>query len=242
MDSCHPLEQKMATIRYFADRINTYELSKDKKQTVIDTIKYMLRNNSYDVSILDKMMKEQGMEKHIRQQSPEHPKPKWAKFTYTGNVTRTITKLFRHSPVKMAFTTKNNLIKILQNNTTEEDNKYTRSGVYQLKCSNCGKIYVGQTGRPFSIRFWEHKHDFKYMSHKSRFAQHLLKEGHPLDTMENIMEVIHFAKKCRMMDALEKFHIYDATRKGIQINDRLTVQQNPIFEAILQNNKRFRDR
>ena len=70
MDSCHPLEQKMATIRYFADRINTYELSKDKKQTVIDTIKYMLRNNSYDVSILDKMMKEQGMEKHIRQQSP----------------------------------------------------------------------------------------------------------------------------------------------------------------------------
>ena len=77
-------------------------------------------------------------------------------------------------------------------------------------------------------------------SHKSRFAQHLLKEGHPLDTMENIMEVIHFAKKGRMMDALEKFHIYGATRKGIQTNDRLTVQQNPIFEAILRNNKHFR--
>ena len=75
MDSCHPLEQKMATIRYFADRINTYELSKDKKQTEIDTVKYMLRNNSYDVSFLDKMIKVQGMEKHFRQQSPEHPKP-----------------------------------------------------------------------------------------------------------------------------------------------------------------------
>jgi hypothetical protein len=33
MDSCHPLEQKMAAIRYFTDGINTYELSKDKKQT-----------------------------------------------------------------------------------------------------------------------------------------------------------------------------------------------------------------
>ena len=32
MDSCHPLEQKMAAIRYFADRINTYELSKDKNK------------------------------------------------------------------------------------------------------------------------------------------------------------------------------------------------------------------
>ena len=241
MDSCHPLEQKMAAIRYFADRINTYEFSKDSKQTEIDIVKYMLRNNSYDVSLLDKMIKEQGMKKHIRQQSPEHQKPKWAKFTYVGNVTRTITKLFRHSQVKIAFTTNNNLTKILRNNTTVEENKYTRSGIYQLKCSTCGKIYVGQTGRPFSIRFREHKHDFKYMSQKSRFAQHLLEEGYPLDTMANTMDVTHFAKKGRMMDTLEKFHIYDATRKGIQINDRLTVQQNPIFEAILRNNKRFRD-
>ena len=152
-DSCHPLEQKMATIRYFADRINTYELSEDKKQTEIDTVKYMLRTNSYDVSLLDKMTKEQGMKKYIHQQSPEHPKPKWAKFTYVGNVTRTITKLFRHSQVKTAFTTKNNLIKILRNNSTEEDNKYARSGIYQLKCSTCGKIYVGQSGRPSQYDF-----------------------------------------------------------------------------------------
>ena len=75
MDSCHPLEQKMAAIRYFADRINTYELSKDKKQTEINTVKYVLRNNSYDASLLDKMIKEQGSKKHIRQQSLEHPKP-----------------------------------------------------------------------------------------------------------------------------------------------------------------------
>ena len=75
---------------------------------------------SYDVSILDKMIKEQGMEKHIRQQSPEHPKLKWAKFTYVGNETRIITKLFRHSQVKVAFTTNNKLIKILRHNITDE--------------------------------------------------------------------------------------------------------------------------
>ena len=50
----------MAAIRYFADRINTYELSKDKKQTEIDTVKYMLRNNSYDVSLLDKMINQES--------------------------------------------------------------------------------------------------------------------------------------------------------------------------------------
>ena len=240
-DYCHPIEKKMAAIGYFANRINTYELSNDSKQTEIDTIKHNLRNNSYDVSLLDKMIKEEYMRKHIRQQSPEHPKLKWAKFTYVGNETRIITKLFRHSQVKVAFTTNNKLIKILRHNITDEENKYTRSGVYQLKCPTCGKKYIGQTESSFLIRFREHKHDFKYMSHKSRFAQHLLEEGHPVDTMENIMEVIQFVKKGRMMDALEKFHIYDATRKGVQINDRLTVQHNPIFDAILRNHQRSRD-
>ena len=240
-DSCHPPEQKMAAIMYFANRINTYELSNDSKQIEIDTIKQILHNNSYDVSVLDKMIKENGMRKHIHQQSPERPKPKWAKFTYVGNETRIITKLFRHSQVKVAFTTNNNLLNILQHNNTDVRNKYTKSGVYQLKCPTCGKIYIGQTGPSFSIRFREHKHDFKYMIHKSRFAQHLLEEGHPLDTMENIMEVIRFANKGRMMDALKKFYIYDATRKGIQINDRLTVQHNPIFEAILRKQQRSRN-
>ena len=123
MDSYHLFEEKIAAIRYFADRINTYELSKDKKRTEIKTVKYMLRSNSYDASLLDKMIKEQGSKKHIRQQSPEHPKPKWEKFTYVGNLTRTITMLFLHSQVKIAFTTNNKLTKILRNNTTEKDNK-----------------------------------------------------------------------------------------------------------------------
>jgi len=31
-DSCHPLEHKLATIRYFANRTNTYDLDHVKKQ------------------------------------------------------------------------------------------------------------------------------------------------------------------------------------------------------------------
>jgi hypothetical protein len=180
------------------------------------------------------MMKERDARRCSTPQSPEDQKLKWAKFTYTGKKTRIITKLFRHTQVKVAFTTNNNLITRLQHNRTDDKNKYTKSGVYKLKCPTCNKIYVGQTGRPFSVSYREHKHDFKYMIHKSKFAQHLLEEHHPFDTMENVMEVIRFANKGRMMDTIEKFYIYDAPRKGTQINDRLTVQRNPIFEAILK--------
>jgi hypothetical protein len=60
--------------------------------------------------------------------------------------------------------------------------------------------------------------------------------------MENIMEIIQFARKGRMMDALEKFHIYDITPKDVQINDRLTIQRNPIFDAVLRNRQHTEDR
>ena len=223
----------MATIRYFINRINTYDFSTSIKQAEIDTIKHILRNNSYEVSLLDKMIRKEMMRKPSQQQMPEHPKQKWAKFTYVGSETRIVTKLFRHTQVKVAYTTKNNLEKLLRSNSTNGTNKYTRSGIYQLNCPTCSKKYIGQTSRSFQVHFREHKHDYKYMCYKSKFAQHLLEEGHSFDTMENIMKIIHYARKGRMMDALEKFHIYNITHKGVQINDRLTIHRNPIFDAVL---------
>jgi hypothetical protein len=53
--------------------------------------------------------------------------------------------------------------------------------------------------------------------------------------MNVIMDVLHIASKGRMLDTLELFHIYKETKLGTQINDKLTVQSNPIFEALIQN-------
>ena len=50
------------------------------------------------------------------------------------------------------------------------------------------------------------------------------------------MDVVHTASKGRMLGTLERFYIYKETKLGTQINDKLTVQSNPIFEALIQNN------
>jgi hypothetical protein len=47
--------------------------------------------------------------------------------------------------------------------------------------------------------------------------------------MNEIMEVIHVKKIGKMLDALEKFYTYKETKLGNQINDKLTIQSNPIF-------------
>jgi len=148
-----------------------------------------------------------------------------AHFTYIGRETRHVTKLFRNTQVKIAYTTNNSLEKLLHYNVTGETNKYEKSGIYQLSCPTCDTKYIGQTGRPFHVCFREHQHDYRYMCRKSKFAQHLLDEGHKFGTMESIMDIIQSAKKGKMMDALERFHIYELTQRGTQINDKLTVQK-----------------
>jgi len=52
--------------------------------------------------------------------------------------------------------------------------------------------------------------------------------------METIMEVVHVIKKGKMLDTLEGFHIYKETKAGNQINDKLTIRENAIFETIEQ--------
>jgi hypothetical protein len=52
--------------------------------------------------------------------------------------------------------------------------------------------------------------------------------------MENIMDLGHITRNGRMMNAIVSYHIYNETKANNQINDRLTVRENAIFEAIVQ--------
>ena len=118
----------------------------------------------------------------------------------------------------------------------QKANKYDGNGIYQLVCPACNKKYNGQTGRPFRLRFREHYNDYKHANNRSKFAQHVIDEGHSFGPMNDVMKIVHFAEKGRMLDTLERFYIYRVTKYGNQINDKLTIQSNPIFEALVQNN------
>jgi hypothetical protein len=48
------------------------------------------------------------------------------------------------------------------------------------------------------------------------------------------MKPLHFAKKGSLLDVWEKFFIFKETKTGNQINDKLSVQYNPIFDTVLQ--------
>jgi len=187
----------------------------------------IVSNNKFDTSILNRI----NGEKRKREKDTQK---RWAKFTYCGKETRLVTKLFKNTNVKVVYRTKNNLGKLLKPQNIPKSEKYKKNGIYQLECLTCHKKYTGQTGRPFCIRYREHYNDFKYSNNRSTFAQHVINEGHSFGPVKEITNVIHYERKRKMLDTLEKFYIYGETKNGNQINDRLTVQSNPTFETIVK--------
>ena len=86
----------------------------------------------------------------------------------------------------------------------------------------------------FWTHFQQHLRDFKYGNGKSSFTLHLLENRHNIGPMEDIMNTIHITYKGRLMDTLEKFYIFCETKLNNQINDKLAVKPNIIFDTIVQ--------
>jgi hypothetical protein len=61
-----------------------------------------------------------------------------------------------------------------------------------------------------------------------------LENKHSISPMDNIMETLHTTGKGWMMDTLERFYIFQEAKINNQINDRLTIKPNIIFETIVQ--------
>jgi hypothetical protein len=117
--------------------------SKQQEQHIIN---HVLLNSQYDPATLPKL-------RSRKQKTELNAQPqRWAKFKYTGKETRHINKLFKKLDIWIAFTTKNNIRHLLQKSHKDKThNPYSKSGIYQLTCSECKKRYIGQTVRPFHM-------------------------------------------------------------------------------------------
>ena len=100
-----------------------------------------------------------------------------------------------------------------------------KSGVYKLKCEDCGICYVGQTGRRFKDRVKEHRRSFIYNDGKSCFADHLCRNNHFSNFDINIS---HCCDKGLKLDFMEKFEIANSP-DGLR-NDVLFCNDSPLLK------------
>jgi hypothetical protein len=89
-------------------------------------------------------------------------------------------------------------------------------GVYRISCE-CGRVYIGQTGRSVDIRLMEHQGHLR-LEHpdKSAVAKHSIDQGHRIQ----FHDASFLPTKTRYMyrivsDAIEiELHIYNIKREG----------------------------
>jgi hypothetical protein len=57
------------------------------------------------------------------------------------------------------------------------ENTSTQLGIYSIPCE-CGRSYIGETGRPVAVRLREHRHNLQQdRLVKSKLAQHAYEEA-----------------------------------------------------------------
>ena len=60
-------------------------------------------------------------------------------------------------------------------------NRQIDSGVYEIPCKTCDKVYVGETGRDLKKRTKEHKYDIKTGNENNAMFIHTRDFDHPID-------------------------------------------------------------
>ena len=79
-------------------------------------------------------------------------KKKWVTFTYHSPIIRKETNLFNSTEIRIAFKATNTIYQQLREKTQNKN----PSGIYEVKCNTCNKKYIGQSGRPITVRHKEH--------------------------------------------------------------------------------------
>jgi hypothetical protein len=203
--SCHPQEHKLAAIKSWILRLITLPLNENSKRKELNTIINIALNNGYKENGILTLYNRLKHKQNKREINTEENK-KWVTFTYTGNHIRKITKLFKGTNLKVAFKTTKTIAKLLSNNHIT--NTYEQSGIYNLTCQSCHKVYVGQMGRNLTTRFKERIRNIRSNKDKSAFAQHILNQGHQCGPMEQIMKLVEHARKGNIMNIKEDYYIY----------------------------------
>jgi hypothetical protein len=193
----------------------------------------MLTQNSYTIDTHIIQSLHNNNKKYVTAPQQAHKKDKWAIFTYYGHETQKITRIFKDTRLKIAYRTNNTIRKHLFKKHEILD-KYDNSGIYAMKCLDCPRQYIGQTGRPFKTRYKEH---IRHNSDNSTYTQHILNNTHTYGNINDTMRVINITQKGRHMNSLEKYHIYRAYRNNAHMNKILIDTHNPIFETLYEHQK-----
>ena len=129
-----------------------------------------------------------------------------------------------------------NSIQDQQHDTATTDAKKSDknpSGIYEIKCNTCQNKYVGQSGRPITVRHKEHIRYIKNCNPISAYAAHILHNRHEFGTVEDTLQLIRSCRKGSRMNQWENLYIQTYRQQGRLIDEQQVSEENPLYKQAL---------
>lgn len=105
-----------------------------------------------------------------------------------------------------------------------------KSGIYEVQCKDCTKLYIGQTRRKLATRFKEHCSHIKHnRSSKSAVALHALEFDH-LDVNKECVTLKKHVSNPLLLNAWESIYMYQNKTK--LMNTDVAPINSPLFNFL----------
>jgi hypothetical protein len=221
----------MAAFHYYINRVTALPFTEQAKQKEWKFILNLANNNVFPNHIIHTIRKKyETNTQQIEHQTTTIQQKKWTTFTYHSQAIRKITNLLKNGSKN---STKNRTSNKIFQQLTEKPEDNNPSGIYQIKCTTCSKVYVGQSGRSIAIRHREHLRYIRTNNPKSAYALHILNNRHEYGSTENTMQMLKPCRKGTRMNTWENFYIEQFHGQNKLVTEQQVNEINPLFEMAI---------
>lgn len=230
-DSYCPPSHKIAAFHSMTYRLCKLPLSVKDFMDELKYIKMVANVNGFHESLVNQLVEKHS--KKIRRKnlstlfnnSTENDRRRVC-FNYAAPLTNRLKEIYKKHKVDLVFASENKLKSLLLS-TKDKIEILKKSGIYEIKCNVCGKIYIGQTRRQVSQRYKEHCAHIRYnRPEKSAVAKHVLKDLHSGLTELNV-KLKKRVTKTYNLDAWESFYMHKNQSKLINTDPAPII--SPLF-------------
>ena len=181
--SNHPWAYKMAGHKTAVHRLKSVPLSPEKFEKERQFLKSVAVSNGFQSKIIDDII--QQKDRPRRTEDPvSNDESQRIVLPYNKHLCKGLHKIFNKYNLKVIFKSINSLRSLLGSPKDPIEEK-EKSGVYEIKCGDCEKSYIGQTKRNIKTRFNEHINYYKY-NHlgSSGLGNHLINTRHKTKNLQ----------------------------------------------------------
>ena len=157
-ESNHQMSCKESVVSSLINRANDVISNIDDRNKEMQHIDSVLKENGYKKHVIEKVKKQIIRKKNnVLSETETEEIVATVNLPYIPGVSNTLKQIFCKHKIKGIFNSKDTLRKILSHPKDKIPEGRNNNVVYQIPCSDCNAVYIGETKRKFDCRVQEHK-------------------------------------------------------------------------------------